>query len=313
MQISNGVKFQENVPLKKYTTFKIGGPTRYFFIAKTKQALLKAVKEAGKRQLPLFILGGGSNLLVSSKGFKGLVIKIENCKLKIENCKIVAEAGTSLSQLVNFALKNGLTGLEWAAGIPGTVGGAVFGDAGAFSKSMRDVISSVEIFDAKRNLIRKLKNKECRFGYRQSIFKTLHQSKARCRTGPEPKQSFWFRENPNFIILSCELKLNKRDKSEIKKEMRGYLDYRDIFHPKTPSAGSIFMNPRGYAARELIDICGLKGKRIGGAQISHLHSNFIVNLGKGTSQNVLDLIKLIKKTVSRKFKIKIKEEIIVLE
>lgn len=285
------MKFQENIPLKKYTTFKIGGPARYFFVAKNKSGLADAIRTAKKANLPFFVLGGGSNLLISDKGFNGLVIKIENCKLKIVNCKVMVDAGTTLSFLVNQAAKRGLTGLEWAAGIPGTVGGATFGNAGAFSKSMKDVISSVEIFDAKKNIIRKLKNKECRFSYRQSIFK----------------------KNRNFIILSCELKLKKRDKSDIKKEMRGYLDYRDIFHPKTPSAGSIFTNPKGYAARELIDICGLKGEKIGGVQISQLHSNFIVNLGRGTSQNVLTLINLVKKTVAKKFKVRLKEEIIYLQ
>lgn len=285
--------FQKNVLLKKYTTFEIGGPTRYFFIAKTKQQIIEGVLEAKKLSLPFFVLGGGSNTLVSDKKYKGLVIKVENCKLSPrgrcpEGTKIVAEAGTPLSKLVSFAFKNGLTGMEWAAGIPGTVGGAAFGNAGAFSREMKNIITAVEVFDAKKNCVRKIKNKDCRFGYRRSLFK----------------------KNRHLIILSCKVNLKRGDKHEIKKEIQQCLDYRASHHPKNPSAGSVFTNPKEYAARELIDICGLKGKKMGGAQISSVHSNFIVNLGRAKAQDVSKLIILVKKTVAKKFKIKMIEEII---
>ncbi len=260
------MKFQENIPLKKYTTFKIGGPAKYFFTAKNKFNLLKAVQEAKKRRLPFFILGGGSNLLVSDKGYHGLVIKFQNPKL---------------SQLVN-------KGLEWAVGIPGTVAGSIWGNTGAFGKSMKDVVKSVEIFDVKKEKIIRLKNRECKFGYRSSIFK----------------------KNPNLIILSAEIKQKKSNFKKIKE----YLAYRRKNQPMNfPSAGSVFKNPPGFLAGELIEKCGLKGKKIGGAQISTMHANFIVNLGKATAQDVLSLVKLIKKTVDKKFKIKLKEEIIILE
>ena len=143
------MKFQRDILLKNYTTFRIGGPAKYFFTAKTKTELIKAIQEAKKYNLPLFILSGGSNLLIADQGYKGIVIKIENQKLKIKNNYIFAEAGVALSQLVKLALKNNLTGLEWAAGIPGTVGGAVAGNAGAFDGVMVDVVKKVEVFNLK--------------------------------------------------------------------------------------------------------------------------------------------------------------------
>jgi len=284
------MQFQRNILLKNHTTFKIGGRAKYFFTAKNKTGLIKAVTEAKKLNLPFFVLGGGSNLLVSDKGYPSLVIQTKNQKIKVKNNVILAEAGVSLSRLVGLAFKNSLTSLAWAAGIPGTVGGAIFGNAGAFGESMKDIIKEVEVFDAKKNKLRKLKNKNCQFSYRSSIFK----------------------KNPNLIILACHVILGAGDRQEIKQKMQEHLNYRYERHPKEPSAGSIFKNPKGSSARELIDICGLKGKKIGGAQISKIHSNFIVNFNKASSQDALKLINLIKKEVNKKFKIKLKEEIIKL-
>ena len=257
--------FQKNISLKKYTTFKIGGPAGYFFTAKNKRDLIKAIKWAKNKNLPFFILGAGSNVLFSDKGYRGLVIKFQNQKL---------------SQLVN-------RGLEWAVGIPGTVAGAIWGNAGAFGKSMKDVAKSVEVFDVKDGKIKILSNKDCQFGYRDSIFKKNH----------------------NLIILSAEIKQKKSNLKKIKE----YLAYRKKTQPLNfPSAGSIFKNPKNYSAGELIEKAGLKGKKIGGAQISNVHSNFIVNLGTARAQDVLSLMKLIKKTVDKKFKVKLEEEIIIL-
>ena len=271
------MKLQENIPLKKYATLKIGGPAKYFFVAKTKLSLVKAIKWAKKKNLPFFILGAGSNVLFSDKGYQGLVIKFQNPRL---------------SQLVN-------NGLEWAIGIPGTMAGAVWGNAGAFGKSMKDVVKTVEVFDIKDEKIKTLNNKDCQFGYRDSIFK----------------------KNPNLIILSAEIKQKKnRNPPPLKlrrARIKEYLVYRKRTQPfYFPSAGSVFKNPapeqssvRGRSAGELIEQCGLKGKQIGGAQISDLHANFIVNLGSACAQDVLSLVKLIKKTVYEKFKVKLEEEI----
>jgi len=264
------MKFKKNVLLENYTTFKIGGLAKYFFIAKTKEDLIKAIKLAKKLKLPFFILGGGSNLLVSDRGFNGLVIKF----------------GQPLSSYVS-------KGLEWAAGIPGTVQGAVCGNAGAFGKSMKDAVKSVEVFDIKREKVEIFKNKDCQFGYRDSIFK----------------------KKKNLVIISVKIKSGKSDRKKIKE----YLDYRKQRHPRLPSAGSVFKNPapssgagRGVGetpAAILIHRAGLTGKKIGDAQISEKHSNFIVNLGNAKAKDVKKLIKLVKQKVKNKFGIVLEEEI----
>jgi UDP-N-acetylmuramate dehydrogenase len=300
-----GVK--ENILLEEHTTFHIGGPAKYFFATKTKKDLIKAIKVAKKLKLPFFILGGGSNLLVSDKGFKGLVIKMQNSKCKVQNknlafgknlerfaysekskFKITCEAGVSLAKLISESLKTGATGLEWAAGIPGTAGGSICGNAGASGESMEDVIKEVEVFDSKTEKIKIFKNEDCKFGYRESIFK----------------------KNPKLIIISATLQLKKGDRKEIKKKIKENLNRRIKAQPlKFPSAGSIFKNPSGFSAWELIDKCGLKGKRIGNVKISEKHANFIVNLGSGRAKDVIKLINLAKKRVKNKFGVFLREEI----
>jgi UDP-N-acetylmuramate dehydrogenase len=234
---------KKNVPLAKYTTFKIGGKARYFFIAKTKKDLIKAISFAKKLKLPFVVLGGGSNVLVSDKGYKGLVIQISNFKLQITNYRIVVEAGVLLSKLVNVLAKKGLSGLEWAAGIPGaTIGGAIYGNAGAFGKSMKDSVEKVEILDIKNLRIKNLKNKDCKFGYRESIFK----------------------KKKNLIILSAIFKFKKEKKEKIRKLIEEYLSHRRTVQPLNhPSAGSVFKNPakKGLTAGRLIEECGLRGKK----------------------------------------------------
>ena len=150
------MKFQKSVLLKNYTTFKIGGPAEYFCVVENKSDLMEALSFAKKKKLPFFVLGGGSNLLVSDKGCKGLVIKIQNSKFKIQNSRVFADTGVSLGKLVSAVANAGLAGLEWAAGIPGTVGGAVRGNAGAFEGEMKDCVEEVEAFDSKTGKIKKL-------------------------------------------------------------------------------------------------------------------------------------------------------------
>jgi len=297
-----GIK--KGVSLKEYTTFKIGGPAQYFLEVKTKQGLIEAIKKARNCGVPFFILGGGSNILVSDEGYKGLIIRIKNQESRIKNISqrskiIEAEAGLLLSQLVNIAFKNGLTGLEWGAGIPGTVGGAIRGNAGAFGSSMADILKTVEVLDTEEMKVRNFKNKECKFGYRDSIFKS----------------------KKNLIILSAILQLKKGEKQEIGKKIQEYLEYRRRIQPLSFfSTGCIFKNPapeqssvRGkpfrFFAGELIEKCGLKGKKIGRAQISERHANFIINAGGAKSRDVIELISLAKKKVKEKFGIELEEEI----
>ena len=254
------MKFRENVKLAEYTTFRIGGPAKYFCAAKNKKDLIEAVFFAKKIKLPFFILGNGSNLLVSDKGYEGLVIK----------------TGRPLSLYIS-------KGLEWAAGIPGTIEGAVRGNAGAFGGEMKDSVKEVETFDAKSQKVKIFQNKDCQFSYRSSIFK----------------------KNSNLIILSVKIKSKKSNPQKIKE----YLKYRSIHHPKQPSAGSVFKNLKNIRARDLIEEAGLKGRTIGGAQISEQHANFIINLGGAKAKDVLGLIDLAKKEVKNKFGIKLEEEI----
>lgn len=285
---------QKNVLLADHTTFKIGGRAKYFFIAKTKEDLIRAVYVAKKLRLKFFILGGGSNLLVSDKGYDGLIIKTKNSKLEIRKKGAVINffcgAGIPLANLVLESIKNSAEGLEWAAGIPGTAGGAIFGNAGAFNESMSSNIEEVEVLDVRNMVIKKFKNKDCKFGYRKSFFK----------------------KNKNFIILSAKLKLKKGKQEKIKEIIKEHLEKRKKFQPLNyPSAGSVFVNPKtGMKTGEMIEKCGLKGKKIGKAKISEKHANFILNLGKAKEKDVKKLINLIKKRVKSKFKVTLKEEII---
>ena len=302
---------QKNILLKNHTTFRIGGRAKYFFVAKNKEDLISAVRTAKRLKLPFFILGGGSNLLVSDRGYKGLVIKIQNTKYKIKNTEIMAGAGAILGGLVNATADRGLTGLEWAIGIPGTVGGAVLGNAGAFGRSMKDIVNEVDVLDAKAGKIKIFKNKSCEFSYRDSAFK----------------------HKKDLIILSATLQFKKGNKREIKNKINTYLENRGKTQPLSfPSAGSIFKNFTPYRACSgagsalkavlkkfngndlipaayLIEKCGLKGRRIGMVKISEKHANFIVNLGQGKTKDVKKLINLAKRKVKNKFGIVLEEEI----
>ncbi|MEA3453175.1 MAG: UDP-N-acetylmuramate dehydrogenase [Patescibacteria group bacterium] len=283
-------KVEENISLAKYTTFKIGGNAKYFFTAETKEDIIKAVKAAQQSGLLFFILVGGSNILFSDQGFDGLVIMVKARKneLKIDN--IYVEAGETLAGVVHMASEAGLSGLEWAAGVPGTVGGAVRGNAGAFNSSMSDIIDSVEVLDASDLTVTSYNREDCEFEYRNSIFK----------------------RNKNLIILSTKIKLKKGNTEEVRKQMKKCIDYRIEHHPlEFPSAGSIFKNPEGFSAGALIDKSGLKGKTIGNAKISEKHCNFIINLGGATAKDILALIKLAKEKVKENFGVNLEEEIVV--
>lgn len=277
-------KIEKNINLAPLTTFKIGGPAKYFCQVKTEEELIQVIKWAKKKKVPYFVMGGGSNLLISDQGFKGLVIKLsmEQCQL-IEN-KLLLGSALRLSRAVMFLVKNNLIGLEWAVGIPGTVGGAVRGNVGAFGQEISDCLLKATVLRGGK--IIELKNKEIKFAYRQSIFK----------------------KNKD-IILNVVLGLKKGKKQENEKIIQDILQRRKKFHPSQPSAGCIFKNPKPKSAGSLIDQCGLRGKQIGGAKISEKHANFIINTGQARARDVKNLIELIKKQVKDKFDIELKEEI----
>ena len=323
------IKIQKNISLSKYTSFKIGGPAKYFCVVENNDEIKEALEFAEKNKLKVFVLGGGSNLLISDKGFDGLVIRITNYELRIKNNRIFVGSGMPLIKLINESIKNNLTGLEWAAGIPGTVGGAVVNNAGANGKCMADVVESVEMLEktppslplSGEELsppdkggwgVRKLTNKKCQFKYRNSIFK----------------------KEKRFIILNVILKLNKGDREESKKTIAEILKLRKEKQPlEYPSAGSVFKNPvvdDGHLAKlikeypELKNIAKnntipagwligqideLKNKKIGGVMISEKHCNFIVNFNNAKAEEMVILISLIKQKVRTHFGIQLREEI----
>ncbi|MFA5878144.1 MAG: UDP-N-acetylmuramate dehydrogenase [Candidatus Staskawiczbacteria bacterium] len=301
---------KENVSLNSQTTFKIGGPAKYFFVAKDKKGIIKAIKAAKEFKLPFFILGSGSNVLVSDKGYDGLVIKMQNPEIKVQGINICADAGALVRKVTDVAVENNLTGFEWASGIPGTIGAAIYGNIGAFGSTMAGNIKSVEFVDIRNWKIKRCTIKECKFDNKNSIFKV----------------------NKNLIILSAIIKLEKGEREEISREIKRFLEYRKNNHPlEFPSAGCVFKNydkkitnknllkkypeliefnkgsriPTSY----LIDKAGLKGKTIGGAKISEKHANFIINTGAAKAEDVVKLIKIMKKGVKNKFGIVLQEEI----
>lgn len=301
---------QKNVLLKNYTTFKIGGPAEYFFIAKTKESLITALRTAKKLKLPVFILGGGSNILVSEKGFNGLVIKIDILGIKFEKNKAVVSAGENSTKLAYLSTDNGLSGLEWAAGMPGTVGGSIYGNAQAFGAKISDIIESVEAINLKTLELENFTKEQCLFFLKNSIFK----------------------KNKNLVIVSAVLELKAEPAEQIKNQIKEFLEYRRTKHPMDfPSAGSVFVNPemtieskklmekfpeleeynkkRLIAAGYLIEKSGLAGRKKGNAQISEKHCNFIINLGGAKAKDVLFLINLAKKEVEKVFGVKLEPEI----
>ncbi|MCL5010986.1 MAG: UDP-N-acetylmuramate dehydrogenase [Patescibacteria group bacterium] len=323
---ANGLAIKKNVSLKNYTTFKTGGPAKYFVEVKSKEELVNVLQWAREKNLPFFVLGGGSNLLVSDEGFGGLVIKMKNEKLEMKNQNLKSKilecgAGVKLADLLMFCLQEGLAGMEWAAGIPqATVGGAIRGNAGAFGETMGDAVREVEAIEMKNEKLKmkndnekfkiiKIKNKECGFSYKESIFK----------------------KNSNLIILSAVLQLKKKNKKEIANEIKKISEYRKSHHPAEPSAGSVFKNIKLKAGNEklfrsypefakfkkqgeipagwLIEKAGLAAKKTSGAMISEKHRNFIVNAGTAKSKDVVSLIKLAKQKVKNKFGVSLKEEI----
>ncbi len=277
-----------NVNLVNYTSFKIGGAAEFFLTPKNIKELQDALGFAKNKKIPVFILGSGSNILISDNGVKGLVIKLnKKCfkNLYSKGTRLVAGSGLKLNQLILFAKTKGLSGLEFLAGIPGTLGGSLIGNAGAWGKSIGDLVEQVCVLDYNGRQ-RLLSARELRFSYRRSNLN-------KC------------------IILWSRLKLEKKNKAIIAAEMKRYFLVRSKTQNNTlPNAGCIFKNPSDQmSAGKLIDLCKLKGRKKGKAIISKVHANFILNLGNAKSSDVLFLINLICKKVKSKFGINLAQEI----
>jgi len=275
-------------PMKKHTTFKIGGPVDIFISPSNKEQIKYALKICRENEIPFYLMGNGSNLLVRDKGFRGVIIQIfkNMSKVEITEDKVWAEAGILLSSLANKIKDNSLTGFEFAAGIPGTLGGAVYMNAGAYDGEIKQVLENAELLDENGNEI-VLSNEELELGYRTSIL-----------------------QRNNYILLSARLKLKKGNKKEIEEKMNYLAQQRADKQPiNMPSAGSTFKRPPGYYAGKLIMDSGLRGYCIGGAEVSQKHCGFIINKDNATAKDVIDLIEFVQGTVYDKYCVKMEPEI----
>ena len=286
--VSLGVKAEREVIMKEYTTFRIGGEADLFLSPSNEQQVSSLVKFCKENEIPYFILGKGSNILVSDKGIRGAVIftGLINEVSFIDECTIKCGAGLSLMKLCTLALENSLSGLEFAFGIPGSVGGAAFMNAGAYGGEMKDVLISCTHVDSQGN-IGELSLDEMDLAYRHSIY-----------------------EDNGYVVTSATVRLTKGKAEEIKAKMQDFLGRRKEKQPlEYPSAGSTFKRPEGYFAGALIQECGLKGASVGGAQVSQKHSGFVINKGNATAQDVLSLIEMVSCTVENEKGVKLNPEV----
>jgi UDP-N-acetylmuramate dehydrogenase len=304
-------KIQNNIPLAEFTTFRIGGPAKFFVVIENQEELIDAFAWISKHQIKHIILSGGSNVLISDEGFDGLVIMIKNNDTLVRGDRIECEAGTRLSKILSSTISNNLSGLEWAIGIPGSIGGAVRGNAGAFGSSISENIETIEVYDTEKNIFTILSRRDCKFKYRTSIIKTEQK----------------------YIIWKITLRFSKGIAKKTQEKISEYNSHRSKSQPKLPSAGCVFKNliydeldikDNSLLARTgikdcvkggkigtgwIIDKADLRGKKIGGAKISLEHANFIVNTSDATANDVVMLISYIKQKVRQKFKIQLFEEI----
>lgn len=287
-----GFSYIENEPLSRHTTFKIGGEAEMLVTVSDVQQLKAVIKACNDNEIDLFVLGKGSNLLISDQGMKGVVLTLDGefKEISIKENKIVCGAGVNLAKLCAFALNHSLSGLEFAYGIPGSVGGAAYMNAGAYGGEMKDVVTSVTHITKNGELVT-LNKEELKLSYRHSIYKETDD-----------------------IILFVTMELENGSEKEIKAKMDDFLNRRKTKQPLDfPSAGSVFKRPQGNFAGTLIEQCGLKGKTIGGAQVSQKHAGFIINIGDATCEDVLNLVKYVQDTVKEKTGYFLEREIIYID
>lgn len=277
-----------NEPMSSHTTFRIGGAADYFVLPETAEDVANVLKLCRQENLPYFILGNGSNLLVGDKGFRGVVIQLyKNFDgIEIQGTKVTARSGAMLIRVAKEAGKAGLTGLEFASGIPGTIGGAMVMNAGAYGGEMKDVVTSVTVL-TKDGEIKTLKGSEMKFRYRGSVI-----------------------EEEGYIVLEAVMELKKGKAEEIQSRMEDLLAQRKQKQPlEYPSAGSTFKRPEGYFAGKLIMDTGLAGYRVGGAQVSKKHCGFVINAGGATAADVMQLMQDVSDQVEEKFGVALEPEV----
>lgn len=275
-------------PMKNHTTFRVGGPADFFIVPETKEELQAAVMCCKKSSLPYYIIGNGSNLLVSDKGYRGAVIQIYKAmnQVSVEGNVVTAQAGALLSIVANRALDAGLTGFEFAAGIPGTLGGACIMNAGAYGGEMKDVLKEVVVLTKEGEFLT-LKADELELGYRTSII-----------------------AKKQYVVVEAVLCLESGDKTEIKGKMDELREKRVTKQPlEYPSAGSTFKRPEGYFAGKLIEDTGLRGFQVGGAQVSEKHCGFVINKDQATAADIDELMHQVSDKVEAKFGVRLEAEV----
>ena len=275
-------------PMKKHTTFRIGGPAEYLILPQTAEEIADVVKLCRQEEIPWYIVGNGSNLLVADEGVRGVVIQLLRNfnQIQVEGCQIRIQAGAQNAAVAKRALDASLTGFEFAAGIPGTIGGAVVMNAGAYGGEMKDILKEVTVLD-QNGMIRTIPTEELELGYRTSII---------ARKG--------------YVVLEAVIVLKTGDPKEIKAAMDDLKEKRVTKQPlEYPSAGSTFKRPEGYFAGKLIMDAGLRGFSVGGAQISEKHCGFVINKGNATAKDVTELMDETKKIVMEKFGVALEPEV----
>lgn len=279
-------------PMSKHTTFRVGGAADVFVRIASEGQLKVLIPELVKSEIPYYVIGKGSNLLVGDKGFRGVVIQLDEAfeNIKVNNNIVTACAGASMAKIAKTALQNSLTGFEFAAGIPGCVGGGVIMNAGAYDGEMKDVVSKVRVL-CKDGNVREYTNEEMSFGYRFSALKN----------------------KPEYIVLEVEIILEPGNEEEILAKMQDLAKRRKDKQPlEYPSAGSTFKRPEGYFAGKLIGDAGLSGYSVGDAEVSEKHNGFVINRGNATAADVRTLIETIQCKVYEQFGVNLEREVIYL-
>ena len=280
------VLFEE--PMKKHTTFRIGGPAEIFVMPKTTEEVAKALEICRQEEIPYFVLGNGSNLLVSDQGYRGVIIQMDRNmeEVTVEGTEIRAAAGALLSSIAAAARRSSLAGFEFAGGIPGTLGGAVVMNAGAYGGEIKDVLKDVTVM-TQDGEVRVIPAGELEMGYRTSIIKKA-----------------------GYLVLGATIVLKEGDPEEIRALMRELSEKRTSKQPlEFPSAGSTFKRPEGYFAGKLIMDSGLRGYQIGGARVSDKHCGFVINAGDATARDVVDLMEYVVKVVKEKYGVTLEPEV----
>ncbi len=284
-------KILENEPMYKHTTYKVGGPARVFVQVNNIDSLLKIMNYLRENNVKHMIIGKGSDLLFSDKEYEGVIVSLEGLNsISINGIEVKAQSGVNLIQLAYQCAKVGLSGFEFAGGIPGSVGGGVYMNAGAYKYCIADIFKEALVLNSKGEIIT-LNKEQMNFGYRHSVLQN----------------------HKEWVLLEATFIMNSKDPKEIMAVLDKRKEKRMSTQPwNLPSAGSVFRNPDEKGAWKYIDECGLRGYEIGGAQVSLKHSNFIVNNGYASAKDILDLILLVEKTVFNKFKIELTKEVILV-